>query len=149
MMPAEVSTSVVGLREGGFSLLEAIVALAILASVGMALFAGINQSVQMVSRAENARQIDAALLNSLAWVETLNPAETPSGKQLLGDLEMRWSSQLLEEPQPYFRIAAEGGNAWVGLYRVNVQLWRDGRLFVETDFKRLGFGRSKDTMVDS
>ncbi len=36
-------------RQRGFSLLEAIVALAILASVGMALFAAMNQSLSMVA----------------------------------------------------------------------------------------------------
>ena len=38
----------------GFSLLEAIVALAILATAGLALFAAMSQSVQMVARADAA-----------------------------------------------------------------------------------------------
>ena len=49
-------------RQRGFSLLEAIVALAILASVGMALFAAMNQSLSMVARAEKVRERDATLI---------------------------------------------------------------------------------------
>ena len=52
----------------GFSLLEAIVALAILATAGLALFAAMSQSVQMVARAENARLSDSAVRNAVAWI---------------------------------------------------------------------------------
>ena len=68
----------------GFSLLEAIVALAILASAGLALFAAMSQSVQMVARAENARLADSAVRNAVAWMETVNPMQTPQGEQRLG-----------------------------------------------------------------
>ena len=70
-------------RQGmrGFSLLEAIVALAILATAGLALFASMSQSVQMVSRAERAREADSAVRNAVAWIETVNPMQTPQGEQ--------------------------------------------------------------------
>ena len=71
-------------HQRGFSLLEAIVALTILATAGLALFAAMNQSVQMVSRAEKSREADSALRNAMAWMETVNPAQTPEGEQKLG-----------------------------------------------------------------
>src|SRR3546814_1669528 len=80
----------------GFSLLEAIVALTILATVGMALFAAMSQSTQMIARAENARRVDSAVRNAAAWLASVNPAETPQGEQQLGDVTLRWSSDLVE-----------------------------------------------------
>ena len=67
-------------RQRGFSLLEAIVALAILASVGMALFAAMNQSLSMVARAEKVRERESALRNAVAWIQVVNPAQQPRGE---------------------------------------------------------------------
>lgn len=73
-------------RQRGFSLLEAIVALAILASVGMALFAAMNQSLSMVARAEKVRERESALRNAVAWIQVINPAQQPRGEHELGAL---------------------------------------------------------------
>ena len=109
-------------RARGFSLLEAIVALAIVATAGLALFAAMNQSIQMALRAENARKTDTAMRNALAWMETVNPAITPEGKQQLGELSVEWQS----EPVEPLRDAASGyvqtGLYQVGLYDVTLHI---------------------------
>lgn len=99
----------------GFSLLEAIVALAIVASAGLALFAAMNQSVQMATRAENARKADTAMRNALAWMETVNPGLTPTGEQRLGDMVLRWTSEPVETPRD-----ATTGYMQAGLYRIGL-----------------------------
>lgn len=126
-------------RVRGFTLLEAIVALAILAAAGMALFAAMSQSLQMVQRAQQARDADAALRNALAWSETINPMTDPRGEQALGDWELRWSSGPVEPPRDGTTGFLQPGLYEVGLYRLHLELWRDGALQREVVFNRAGY----------
>lgn len=82
-----------GDKVAGFGLLEAIVALAIFAGVGMALFAWINanlgRAAELAAREEETR----ALLLALDWVETINPAVRPTGEVTLDDgARLAWQS---------------------------------------------------------
>ena len=131
-------------RARGFTLLEAIVALAILAAAGMALFAAMSQSLQMVQRAQQARDADAALRNALAWTETINPMHSPSGEQALGDWEMRWTSEPVEPPRDAATGFLQPGLYQVGLYRLHLQLWRDGALQREVTFNRAGYRQVRE-----
>ena len=126
-------------RVRGFSLLEAIVALTILAAAGLALFAAMSQSLQMVGRAERAREVDSALLNAVAWMETVNPAETPQGEQQLGQVTLRWTSEPLETPRDSMTGYLRAGLYRVGLYQVRLELTRAGQPPVETTVRRVGY----------
>lgn len=123
----------------GFALLEAIVALTILASVGLALFAGINQSVQMIGRAERAREADSALLNAVAWIETVNPAREPSGSHRLGDVELRWTSEPVEPPLDGSTGYLAPGLYRIGLYKVHLEVRRGDDVLADTAIKRVGY----------
>ncbi len=128
----------------GFSLLEAIVALAILASAGLALFAAMSQSVQMVGRAENARLADSAVRNAVAWMETVNPMQTPQGEQQLGDVTLRWSSELVEPERDAMTGYLEPGLYRLGLYEVRLELSRDGRSLTEASIRRVGYRQVRE-----
>lgn len=131
----------------GFSLLEAIVALAILASAGMVLFASMNQSVQMVQRAEASREADSALRNALAWMETVNPAQTPQGEQVLGEVTLRWDSELVEPARDAMTGYLQAGLYQVGLYRMRLELSRDGERMAEIDLRRVGWLQVREPAV--
>lgn len=128
-------------------MLEAIVALTILAAVGMALFAAMNQSVQMVARAERAREADSALRNALAWIETVNPAETPRGEQRLGDITLRWTAEPIEPPRDAMTGYLQAGLYRVGLYRVRLELTRAGQAVAETSVRRVGYQQVRQPAV--
>lgn len=123
----------------GFTLLEAIVALTILAAAGLALFAAMSQSIQMVQRAQQAREIDTALRNALAWSERINPMLQPGGEQALGDWSLRWTAELVEPVHDGVTASLQPGLYQVGLYRLDLQLWRGGRLQREATLRRAGF----------
>lgn len=126
-------------RARGFSLLEAVVALAILAAAGLALFASLTQSVQMVGRAERAREVDLALRNALAWVERINPMESPEGERELGAYRLRWQAGPVEPPRDGVTGYLQPGLYQVGLYRMRLELWRDGVLEREAALNRVGY----------
>lgn len=128
----------------GFSLLEAIVALAILASAGLVLFASMTQSVLMVSRAEASREADSALRNALAWMETVNPALIPQGEQGLGDVTLRWDARPIEPPRDAMTGYLQAGLYEVGLYRVRLELFRDGQSIAQAELHRVGYRQVRE-----
>ncbi|MFZ5661305.1 MAG: type II secretion system protein [Pseudomonadota bacterium] len=128
----------------GFSLLEAIVALAILSAAGLALFAAIAQSVHMAERAERAREADTAMRNALAWSERINPMEQPRGEQLLGDYRLRWTSEAVEPERDAVTGHLQPGLYRVGLYRLRMQLWRDGAIAEEVERLRVGYRQVRE-----
>lgn len=134
-------------RSRGFSLLEAVVALAILAAAGMALFAAMTQSVQMVGRAERARDADLALRNSLAWVELVNPMDEPTGERDIGDYQLRWRAEPLEAPRDGTTGYLQPGLYQIGLYRMRLELWRDGTLEREAELNRAGYRQVRKRQV--
>ncbi len=131
-------------RSAGFSLLEAIVSLAILASVGMALFAGMSQAVQMVGRAEQARERESALRDALAWMQTVNPALQPQGQQVLGEVTVHWSAEPVEPPRDATAGYLRAGLYEVGLDRVHLQLDRGGQPFADLELRRVGYRQVRE-----
>lgn len=132
-------------RARGFSLLEAIVALAILAATGIALFAAMSQSLQMVQRAESARQADGALRNAVAWIEQVNPMAQPQGEQPLGgDWVLRWDSRLVEPETDGETGYLEPGLYRLGLYDMTLTLVRDGTVEREVHVRRAGYEQVRE-----
>lgn len=131
----------------GFTLLEAIVALAILASAGLALFAAMTQSTQMVQRAQQAREVDAALRNALAWSERINPMEHPLGEEAMGPWLLRWDSEPVEPPRDDVTGYLQPGLYQVGLYRLHLQLWRAGALQRDVTLHRAGYRQVREAAV--
>lgn len=106
----------------GFTLLEAIVALAILAAGSMALFAALNSSLRSIERIEAATRLDTATQNALSRLEVLNPMAEPSGEETFGDWRMRWAATAVEPPQDGLTDYLQPGFFEVGLYQVEVEL---------------------------
>ena len=131
-------------RQAGFSLLEAIVALAILASVGMALFAAMNQSLGMVARAEMVRERESALRNAVAWMQVVNPAQQPQGEHELGDLLLRWTSEPVEPPRDASTGHALAGLYRVGLYKMHLEIDRNGQPLAEVELRRVGYEQIRE-----
>lgn len=131
-------------KSKGFTLLEAIVALTILAAAGMALFAGMTQSLQMVQRAEQARATDAALRNAVAWLAQVNPMTTPQGTQALGDYDMSWSAREVEPPRDGATGYLALGLYKVGLYDVEIELRRGDRTVREVTLRRAGWEQVRE-----
>ena len=112
--------------------------MAILAAAGLAAFAALSQSVQMVGRAERAREADLSLRNAVAWIELVNPMEQPKGQQAMGEFELRWTSQPREPVRDATTASLTQGLHEVGLYRMQLELWRNGALEREAVLQRIG-----------
>jgi general secretion pathway protein I len=79
-------------RHAGFTLLEAIVALVLIASAGMALFSWINGNISSLNRIHEVNARSEATVNILEYMGRVNPMLTPEGGALLGTYSIRWHS---------------------------------------------------------
>ncbi|WP_313249389.1 type II secretion system protein [Stenotrophomonas acidaminiphila] len=128
----------------GFSLLEAIVALAIVATAGLALFAAMNQSIQMALRAETARKSDTAMRNALAWMEVVNPGQTPSGEKRLGGMVLDWKSEPVEPPRDAMTGYLQAGLYQVGLYDVTVDVRSEDGVSASFRLRKVGYKQVRE-----
>jgi len=96
----------------GFGLLEAIVALTLLAAAALPTALGLGAALSAT------RRIEAALLelemrsNALATLGAINPMLNPEGALDLGPYRLVWTSDALDEPRPVVGPLGEGG-VWV------------------------------------
>ncbi len=85
----------------GFGLLEALVALVILATAGTATFAWINVNLDTVRRVRDREAEDRLREQLAAWAQTLNPAREPEGTaELAPGLPVRWTSRPVQALAP-------------------------------------------------
>jgi len=135
-------------RQAGFALLEAIVALTLLAGTGMALFAWIQQNTQAASRLRVHEQ-EARLLNSAQLlVQLVNPMVKPDGDMDAGDVRIQWRAELLEPERRNQPFGLEvRGPFRMGLYRLDIQA-RDLKQNLEVRFQQWQVGTLRDVVQD-
>lgn len=126
-------------RERGFTLLEAIVALAVLSAAGLALFAAMSQAMQMVERAERARRLDAASRDALARLEAIDVMAEPRGRFEVSGFDVQWRADAVERPRANSTGFLEPGLYEVGLYAVRLELREAGRTARAVDIRRVAW----------
>jgi general secretion pathway protein I len=109
-------------RASGFSLLEAIVAMTLVAIAGLALFSWINASFDSINRLDAATARARAQLNALEWMKTVNPMVRPSGVETQGSLRIEWESRELAPAQRSLSEMNTPGLFVVALYEVTVKV---------------------------
>ena len=115
-------------RPQGFGLLEAIVAMLILGTTGLMLFAWINQNLSTATRLKEAEARAQLQLEAQSWLASLNPALEPAGERVLDELRLSWRSELVEPMHDEFDHHGNLVPRWrLGLYRVKVQAHRTER----------------------
>lgn len=126
--------------QGGFSLLEAIVALTIFSMSAMALYGWLSVNVDALSRVEARGAAVRDGRTALAVLEAVNPMAEPEGSRTLpGELEVRWSSR---ELRPRQSAKGPSGNTLVfdvALYELSVTVLRQKREVNRFTVRRAGW----------
>jgi general secretion pathway protein I len=127
----------------GFALLEAIVALTLLAGTGLALFAWINQNLQQASRLREREQQVRLQLTAQQLVQTVNPTRSPTGRLDIDGVSVQWTSRPLSPALRNATVRQLASGAWsIGLYALDVQA-RDDKTGIETRFERWQVGTER------
>lgn len=128
-------------RVAGFSLLEAMIALAI-AAISLAALMGLQYQL-IEGQRRNEAAIAAADLrkNALVLLREVNPDELPEGEIAMSpDRSVRWTSTALTEPKLSAGFPNGDGRFTVTLYRLSVEVaGADGAALDSFEIERMGW----------
>jgi general secretion pathway protein I len=135
-------------KQRGFTLLEAIVALVLIGSAGMALFSWLNNTLISLSRIRDANAIAEAKLNVLEFMNTVNPMLKPEGEVPLGTYKARWKAEATTAIQDNVGYPRGIGLYQLALYRTSVKVARDdGVPWFEFDLKQVGYKKVREVRL--
>jgi len=130
--------TVVIMNQRGFTLLEAIVALVLITTTGMALLSWINTNLVTLRHVQHAQQRHEAIRNALAFMDTINPLEKPQGEETVGIYMFRWEAQAVELPK-------DGKGLYqLGLYDTGVEVSLDDELLARFTLRQVGFKQVRE-----
>ena len=126
----------------GFGLLEAIVALAILAATLIPIFALISTSMNSAIRLSQSNFESDIKLTALETMRVVNPMVTPAGTIDLGAFAVRWKAIPVAAPDEGTNYPAGGSFYSVGLFDCKVMVIRpDGSQALAFNLQKYGFKR--------
>ena len=133
-----------GSRQHGFTLLEAIVALAIMAGVGAALFSWINTSLIGLQRVEDANRRQAAMVNALQYLDSVNPMLRPDGSADLGGYRIRWKAEVLAPERDGVDYPVGLSLYRLALYRTRVEVVNaDDKAWFDFSVEQVGYRQAR------
>jgi len=123
----------------GFTLLEAIVAMVLMATSLLALYGWLSTSTISLNRAQAQTHAVEDARSALAVVETINPMSEPQGERELPPLLVRWQSTPVAQRRPGLsRIGMTTQFDFI-LYQVDVEVLRDGERVRDFSFRKAGW----------
>ncbi len=123
----------------GFALLEAIVAITIMAAALVPIYGLISTSVDAVRRLSEANLQTEANFSALEVMRAVNPMVTPEGVIDMGKFRVLWRAELLTQPLDQLQYPRGTGLYKVALYKTQVKVVTSGD-HVLSEFAMQQFG---------
>ena len=135
-------------RHAGFTLLEAIVALVLISSAGMALFSWINGNIMALTRIHDVNARSEATANILEYMYRVNPMLTPEGQAPLGAYSIVWRSQATTNVTDGVNYPRGQSLYQLALYRTTVSVkTAAGHAWFELKLRQVGYKRVRSNSV--
>jgi general secretion pathway protein I len=135
------------LRQSGFTLLEAIVAMVIMATCLLALYGWLSSNTIAVSRAAAQTRTLGDAHAALAVVESINPMAEPRGERVIAPLTVRWQSTAITPTRPGISQAGFPTLFDFALYDVHVQVLRNDAPVREFTVRRSGWVQARSNEI--
>jgi len=126
-------------QQRGFSLLEAIVALVLLSTSGMALFSWINNTLSGLNHALESTQKIQFRKNALALMQQVNPAVDKTGEIIGAGFTLNWQATAITPLKPEITFGGTQGPYLLGLFDSQVTLSKDGDLIDDFTLRQIGY----------
>lgn len=132
----------------GFTLLEAIVAMVLIATTGIALLDWVNNNLMNLNRIQAMQQRNEATRSALAFLDNLNPLEKPEGSQTLGIYTFSWQSQLVEPAKDGVSFTGDMGYYQLGLYDLNITITINNQFITQFTVRQVGYKQIRKPSLD-
>jgi general secretion pathway protein I len=133
--------------ERGFSLLEAIVALVVIASSGLALYSWINSNLISLARIEATARRAGAVQNALDLMAQINPAAQTSGNLLINGLTIEWNAEELEPLRDGVGYPGGIGLYQIGLFDTEVRVSQEEREIASFTLRQVGYEQVREFRI--
>lgn len=132
-------------RHAGFGLLEALVALVLLAGVGFALLAWVQQNLDTLQRMQGLYGDLETRRTVIRWSRTLNPMAQPDGETRLGQLRLTWRATATGDVVTQAGFPRGMGLYDLALYQVDISVYRDAEStpFLAEKVVRVGYRKAR------
>ncbi|MBM3535200.1 MAG: hypothetical protein FJX60_19445 [Alphaproteobacteria bacterium] len=140
-MPAQVTEV---RSSAGFTLLEAIVAITLLAATIMPLSVFFSRSLDGLHRAAEINRASATNLSAIAFLSGLNPMERPSGEDPFGPYLIRWRSQELVPATDVMAYPRGLGSYQAALYEVTGEILEGSQVRSQVAIRVVGYKRLRE-----
>ncbi len=128
----------------GFTLLEAIVAIALLGALMVPLYSLMSRNLDGLFRVGEANMRSELQLNALSLLDTVNPMDRPEGSMPLGNYVVSWKSTPVTAPVDGVGFPAGQSLYQIAMYRTDVRIFRqnargDIAPFMTFDLRQIGW----------
>ena len=131
--------------DGGFTLLEAVVAMVLLSGAGVALFAWINTEIAALSRVQESNARAEAMVNAVEFMHTVNPMTAPEGKVSFAAYRLEWKARAISAVQDGVGYPAGTSLFQLALFDNHITVQQlDGTPWFEFTLRQIGFKRVRD-----
>lgn len=127
------------MKQRGFTLLETIIALVLISSVGMALLSWVHSNILNLQQVRNANERNQAIRNTLSFMDTVNPSLIPTGEHQLGMFLIRWQATLVDGPKDGVTLEGRIGYFQLALFDNNITILKDDQILTQFALRQAGY----------
>lgn len=136
-------------KQLGFTLIEAIVALVLIGTTGMALFGWINTNITTLNRVQETNAENAATINVLEYMNSINPMISPEGQANLGAYRLSWNAETVMEPRDGAGYPYGISLYQLGLYQTKITVQKpDGQFWFAFTLQQVGYKKVRELSLD-
>jgi general secretion pathway protein I len=132
----------------GFTLIEAIVALVLIGTTGMALFGWINTNIITLNRIQEMNLESSATVNALEFMNSVNPMLTPQGQADLGSCRLTWNAEASTEPRDGAGYPFGISHYQLGMFQTQITVKKpDGEFWFNLALRQVGYKKVRETFL--
>ena len=118
-------------------------AIVLLSTSGIALYSWINSSLMSVNRVRDVIEQQQIVRETLPYIETINPMLASNGRKRLGQYELQWDAQLVENIRDGVEFPDGISVYQLGLYRVEVQVFMGDKSY-SYNVRQVGYKKTRE-----
>ncbi len=112
----------------------------LMATLGMALFSWINNTLTNISRISEHVRRETAMDNALAFIQTINPMEEPKGEMKVGAYQVHWNSKPVAVPRRSKALFLSAPGFYeLNLFVVKISVFEEKLLVGEFEVQLTGY----------